>query len=81
MSKDKSIDQIQSFFGDLVKKGITPIAVGGDHTIPLPILRALKEKHGKMGILHIDAHADVLDSISRMPQRSHARAHVGACGP
>lgn len=62
MSKDKSIDQIENFFSELKAKGITPIACGGDHTIPLPILRALA-KDGPVGILHVDAHADVLDEI------------------
>lgn len=63
MSKDKSIDQIENFFADLVAKGITPIAVGGDHTVPLPILRALTKDTGPIGILHVDAHADVMDEI------------------
>ena len=62
MSKDKSIEQIQAFFDELTAKGIIPIAVGGDHTIPLPILRAVAGDR-PAGILHIDAHADVLDSL------------------
>ncbi|WP_428775431.1 agmatinase [Vibrio sp.] len=62
MSKDKSIDQIENYFADLKAKGITPIAIGGDHTIPLPILRALA-KDQPVGILHVDAHGDVLDSL------------------
>ena len=63
MNKDESIQQIEDYFDSLIEKDITPIAIGGDHTIPLPILRALKKKYGKMGILHVDAHADVLDTI------------------
>jgi guanidinobutyrase len=35
--------------------------MGGDHTITLPILRALAKKHGPLGMVHIDAHADVND--------------------
>ena len=62
MSKDKSIEQIEAYFADLKAKGITPIAIGGDHTIPLPIIRALA-KDGPIGILHVDAHADVLDTL------------------
>jgi agmatinase len=62
MSKDKSIDQIQEFFEVLSDTGITPIAIGGDHTIPLPILRALS-KDQPLGILHVDAHADTLDEL------------------
>jgi len=62
MSKDKSIVMIQKFFEDLHTANIVPIAVGGDHTIPLPILRALG-KDRPLGILHIDAHADTLDEL------------------
>ena len=63
MSKDISIDNIEQFFRELKAANIVPIAVGGDHTIPLPILRALVDKDEPVGILHIDAHADVLDTI------------------
>ncbi len=62
MSKDKSIATIQQFFEALRAADIVPIAVGGDHTIPLPILRALA-KERPLGILHVDAHADTLDEL------------------
>jgi len=62
MSKDKSIDQIEAFFADMKAHGIAPIACGGDHTIPLPILRAIA-KDRPVGILHFDAHADILDEM------------------
>lgn len=41
MDKDRSIASIEAFFADLVALGIRPVAIGGDHTIPTPILRAL----------------------------------------
>ncbi len=62
MSKDKSIEMIEAFFRDMRNANIVPIAVGGDHTIPLPILRALANDR-PVGILHFDAHADTLDQI------------------
>ena len=62
MSKDKSIAMIQAFFEELHRHHITPIAIGGDHTIPLPILRALA-KERPVGVLHFDAHADTLDVL------------------
>ncbi len=40
-----------------------PMTLGGDHTITLPILRAIHKKHGKVGLVHIDAHADVNDHM------------------
>jgi len=54
----KSMDIIESFYDDVMSKDIMPLTMGGDHTIALPILRALKKKHGPVGMVHIDAHAD-----------------------
>ncbi len=62
MNKDRSIEMIEGFFAELVGAGIVPIAIGGDHTIPLPILRALA-KDRPVGVLHFDAHADTLDEL------------------
>ena len=62
MSKDESIAMIEGFFADLHANTIIPIAIGGDHTIPLPILRALA-KDQPVGVLHFDAHADTLDAL------------------
>lgn len=45
-----------------------PISLGGDHTITLPILRALAKKHGKIGLVHFDAHVDTWpDNFSGPP--------------
>ena len=62
MSKERSIEMIEAFFADLRCHGIVPIAIGGDHTIPLPILRALAGDR-PVGVLHFDAHADTLDEL------------------
>ena len=34
------------------------ISFGGDHSITLPLLRALAPKHGPLGLIHFDAHVD-----------------------
>jgi guanidinobutyrase len=59
----KSMDIIEGFYDDLMAHDITPLTMGGDHTIALPILRALKKKHGPIGLVHIDAHADINDHM------------------
>ncbi|MFX5793857.1 arginase family protein, partial [Acinetobacter baumannii] len=33
--------------------------LGGDHSTPLGLMKALAEKHGEYGILQIDAHCDL----------------------
>jgi agmatinase len=38
--------------------GATPVVVGGDHSVTLPILRALARRHGPVAVCHVDAHFD-----------------------
>lgn len=59
----KTIPIIEQAYDDIIKKGCAPLTMGGDHTIVLPILRALKRKYGKIGVVHIDAHADINDHM------------------
>ncbi|MBY5932767.1 agmatinase [Tateyamaria omphalii] len=40
-----------------------PLAIGGDHSITLPILRAMAKRHGRVALVHVDAHADVNDEM------------------
>ncbi|MEH6576537.1 MAG: agmatinase [Amphritea sp.] len=63
----KSIDIIQEFYADVLEHNCKPLTLGGDHTIALPILRALKEKYGPVGMIHVDAHADVNDHMFGEP--------------
>lgn len=54
-----------------LKAGSTPIALGGDHSITFPILRAIEARHGPVEILHFDAHPDLYDELDG-DRRSHA---------
>ena len=40
-----------------------PMAIGGDHSITLPILRSIARRHGPVALIHVDAHADVNDEM------------------
>jgi arginase len=44
-------------------KGLRVIALGGDHSITYPLLRAVNQHHAPPTILHIDAHADLYDEF------------------
>ena len=57
-----SLDGIEAFFRDLHGLHATPIAIGGDHTIPLPILRVIA-KDRPVGLVQFDAHPDTLDTL------------------
>lgn len=66
LDKDDSIRRIEDFFAGLQDAGIRPVAIGGDHTIPTPILRGLvggSSSLGPVGILQIDSHPDTLDEL------------------
>jgi len=58
-----SIRIIEQYYDQVVAHDVKPLTVGGDHTIALPILRALKKKHGTMALIHVDAHADINDHM------------------
>lgn len=51
---------ITSFYERLHKSGIVPLSAGGDHSITLPIMRAIAVDH-PVGLVHIDAHTDCCD--------------------
>jgi guanidinopropionase len=50
-------EDITSFFGGLVAAGVTPLAVGGDHSMTQAILAAVGRER-PVGLVHIDAHCD-----------------------
>ncbi|MCH8257964.1 MAG: agmatinase [Proteobacteria bacterium] len=58
-----SIALIENHYRDLLTQPLKPISLGGDHTITLPILRAIAKKHGTVALIHVDAHADVNDTM------------------
>ncbi|MBT4521458.1 MAG: agmatinase [Halieaceae bacterium] len=58
-----SIGIIEQFYDDILNHGAKPVSMGGDHTVTLPILRALAKRHGPVALIHVDAHADTNDSM------------------
>jgi guanidinopropionase len=56
-------DDTQAFASKLLRAGAIPLAVGGDHSISLPLLRAVCETQDvPVGLIHFDAHTDTWDS-------------------
>lgn len=63
---EKSVDIIAEWYKErILSAGVTPIAMGGDHTVALPILRAMAAKYGRntVGLVHVDAHSDINDQM------------------
>ena len=58
---------IERAISGILARGIMPVSVGGDHSVTLPILRAMHAKHGKLAIVQFDAHCDVSDTAFGSP--------------
>ncbi len=58
-----SMERIEAFYRPLVDAGLKTVSMGGDHTIVLPILRAMAGQYGPVGLVHVDAHTDINDSM------------------
>ena len=65
---EDALDEIAGFYRTVIAAGITPLSVGGDHSISLPILRAVGAAR-PVGMVHIDAHCDTGDDY--MGSRFH----------
>src|SRR5207247_362051 len=75
--------KIEDAVRTLLDAGGRPIALGGDHSITYPIVRAVRWFHPRLSILHFDAHPDLYPELQGDPY-PHAcalAAGVGHRGP
>jgi agmatinase len=91
-----AIGQITAGAQALIDSGTRLLALGGDHTIALPLLRATARVHGPLAVVHFDAHLDTWDtyfgaafthgtpfrraSEEGLIDRAHS-IHIGVRGP
>jgi agmatinase len=61
VSIEKCYEAVEARIGAIADAGAKPIAIGGDHSLSLPILRALAKRHGPLGLVQFDAHIDTWD--------------------
>lgn len=92
----EALETIEAEMKILTSSGRKVVTLGGDHTIALPILRALHSQYGAMALIHFDAHLDTWDTYFGEPcthgtpfrraseegliVKGHS-AHVGIRGP
>lgn len=62
LSVERSVDLIKDFYDRIHAAGARPVSIGGDHTVPLPILRAIA-KDRPVGLVQIDSHTDTFDEF------------------
>lgn len=58
LSLEDSYKRIEKGIWPVLQAGAIPVSVGGDHSITLPLLRAVARKHGPLALVQIDAHSD-----------------------
>lgn len=66
-SIEEAIEQIQTTATNLLGKVNGLVTLGGDHTIALPLLRAVHHHHGAVALVHFDAHLDTWDTYFGAP--------------
>ena len=95
-SIEDAIVQIEAGARQLLGSASSFIALGGDHTVALPLLRSVHARHGPVALIHFDAHLDTWDTYfgaeytHGTPFRrafeegildTEALSHVGTRGP
>ena len=93
---EEAVGQIQMAATEMLGKVDSIISLGGDHTIALPLLRAVNHFHGPVALVHFDAHLDTWDTYFGAPYThgtpfrraaeeklflDNASMHVGIRGP
>jgi agmatinase len=80
---EKNRTRIRSTIAAMLKSGTTPVVIGGDDSVPIPIYQAFRG-HGPLDILLIDAHTDFRDEVngeklglSSTMRRASEMGHVG----
>ena len=61
VSIEKCYDAVEARIGAIADASAKPLVVGGDHSISLPVLRALARRHGPLALVQFDAHIDTWD--------------------
>ena len=61
-STEEAVTEIERGAEALLAGGGRLVAVGGDHTVALPLLRATARRYGPLALVHFDAHLDTWDT-------------------
>lgn len=93
MRPELCLQNIEKAIRTIAARGAMPVVLGGDHSVPIPIVRALEDR-GPLSVVQLDAHLDFVDErfgvreghgnvmrrISEMPHVTRI-AQIGIRGP
>ena len=68
---ENSLAQVERTVASILSTGARVLALGGDHSISYPVLRAYTKAYDDLTVLHIDAHPDTYDEYGGS-RHSHA---------
>lgn len=75
---EDSFSLIEEDMSTLFKAGVVPVAMGGDHSVTLPELRACAKQHGPVALIHFDAHYDTIPEYFGKPYTHGTPFHHAA---
>jgi agmatinase len=61
LSIEDTMSRVEKQMELLLDEGTRCVSVGGDHSLSLPLLRAVAKKHGPVALIQFDAHNDLWD--------------------
>jgi guanidinopropionase len=79
LNPDRAAEDFEAWFQKVFEAGITPVSIGGDHSITWPILRAARKSRfpAPLGMIHFDSHTDAAPAMGGT--RNHAAGfRIGA---
>ena len=62
-----TVDRVEAVAREIVKGGRFLVSLGGEHSITAPLVRAVRTAHPRLGVLQLDAHADLRDEFEGSP--------------
>ncbi|HTZ40171.1 MAG TPA: agmatinase [Syntrophales bacterium] len=65
------LERVEEEISGILDEEKIPVLLGGEHSVTLGAVRALKKRNPRLSVLHLDAHADMRDSYQGTPY-SHA---------
>ena len=60
---EATLARIERVASSVVESGRFLVGLGGEHSVTAPVVRAVRRRHGALGVLQLDAHADLRDEF------------------